>query len=293
MAKAVFISFSSKDQDLARQVLAAIEEAGIGAWISFRDAKPGELYSESIVDAISACKIVVLVLSRNSVASQEVLREVEVASRRGVPIIQFTVEPVTLPKRLEYFLSLPQRLEAFPGPVTGHLPKLIAALRPHAGGSAPAAQESSPATRAEPQRRPVLRLGNLGCAASVIFGGIVMLIAALEAGGRGKVFLHFVSDRDKPVQGAEVVVARLAEPTLTTPKRREGGTNTRTISQSITDENGTVVFTIVREDQMLRISVKSSGEFYSEDVHLSKEETKQRVVERTILIPAEYLVDEN
>ncbi|MCA9269925.1 MAG: toll/interleukin-1 receptor domain-containing protein, partial [Planctomycetales bacterium] len=113
MSNEVFISYSSHDSDVANQICAAVEESGTLCWIAPRDVMPGESYGEALIDAINSCRVMVLVLSPNSNHSPQVVREVERAVSKGIPIIPFRIAEVRLGKSLEYFLSSSQWLDAF------------------------------------------------------------------------------------------------------------------------------------------------------------------------------------
>ncbi len=47
----VFITYSSKDQKVARTICTALENRGLACWISFRNVQPGQNYQEQIVVA--------------------------------------------------------------------------------------------------------------------------------------------------------------------------------------------------------------------------------------------------
>jgi hypothetical protein len=75
------------------------------------------VWAAAIVDAISASRVFVLVLSSRSNASTDVMREVELAARRGLVIIPFRVENVLPSKDIEYYVGDRQWLDAFPPPL--------------------------------------------------------------------------------------------------------------------------------------------------------------------------------
>ena len=52
MDKYVFISFASKDRQIAMTICDALEHRGIGCWISSRDIQPGGNFQIEIVHAI-------------------------------------------------------------------------------------------------------------------------------------------------------------------------------------------------------------------------------------------------
>jgi TIR domain-containing protein/uncharacterized protein DUF4328 len=98
----VFISHASEDRDVAEAVCDAIEARGVRCWIAPRDITPGQDYAEALYEAIVECRALVLVLSERSVASQQVLREVEQALRDSDPIIPFRIDDAQLPPGLQF-----------------------------------------------------------------------------------------------------------------------------------------------------------------------------------------------
>jgi len=114
MAHNVFISYADNDKDrkIAHAVCSTLESRGIQCWMAPRDILPGKHYAEAIVEAINAAQVMVLVLSSSANSSPQVLREVERASSKDIPIVTFRVEDVALKKALEYFLSSYHWLEA-------------------------------------------------------------------------------------------------------------------------------------------------------------------------------------
>jgi len=141
----VFISYASQDKVRAESVCEALERAGIVCWIAPRDVTPGEFYADAIVGAINATRIVVVLLTANSVGSPHVLREVERASAKRHPVISFRLDTAPLPAGLEYFISASHWLDAVaPGGAEAALPKLVEAVR----------RLLAPAAAVEPRRHP-------------------------------------------------------------------------------------------------------------------------------------------
>ena len=141
----VFVSYASQDQIVADAVCEALERRGIACWIAPRDVTPGEFYADAIVRALNEARILVLVLTENSVASPHVLREIERTSAKRHPIISLRIGSLVLPPALEYFLSASHWLEARTTGIDSALPKLAAAvqrlLTPSTGGDAKQAGE--------------------------------------------------------------------------------------------------------------------------------------------------------
>ena len=54
---AVFISYSSKDVVVAKQVLEYLESNGVSCWMAHRNITPGQHYASAILDAIKTSKV--------------------------------------------------------------------------------------------------------------------------------------------------------------------------------------------------------------------------------------------
>lgn len=107
----IFISYSSKDSDEALAACKALEEGGNACFIAPRDIQPGKEYAEEIVNGIDAAEAMILLLSENSNRSPHVLREVERAVSKGIPILICKLEEVELSKSMEYFLMTHQWIQ--------------------------------------------------------------------------------------------------------------------------------------------------------------------------------------
>src|SRR5688572_2008767 len=121
MAHEIFISYSVEDRKIAEAVCNALEKEHIKCWIAPRDILPGDIYTESIIDAISDSSLIVLVFSSRANASRHVVSEVDRAYNKSKSIIRFNIEDVPLTKSLEYYLSTAQWLDTFSGPMENHL----------------------------------------------------------------------------------------------------------------------------------------------------------------------------
>jgi hypothetical protein len=126
LARDVFVSYSQPDRACAFQLVAHLESQGIGVWVAPRDISPAADWAEEIIAAISASRLMVLVFSAHCNASPQVRREVERAVHREVPILPFRIEDVLPARSLEYFLSTPHWLDAFPPPREPHYARLSA-----------------------------------------------------------------------------------------------------------------------------------------------------------------------
>ncbi|HEY42548.1 MAG TPA: TIR domain-containing protein [Anaerolineae bacterium] len=124
MAHDVFISYSSQDKVVADAVCATLEGRRIRCWIAPRDVPPGLPYAAALVNAINDCKVFVLVLSKGSNTSGQVLREVEEAVDNGTPIIPFRIEDFEPTDAMRYYIKSLHWLDAMSPPLERHLGKL-------------------------------------------------------------------------------------------------------------------------------------------------------------------------
>ena len=129
MAHDVFISYSSRNKPVADAVCAGLEADGIRCWIAPRDVLPGQNYGESIVHAIAACKVMVLVFSEATNVSQAVIREAERAMHNSKPIIPFRIEDVPMSPGLEFFLASCHWLDAMTPPLDSHIDSLALSVK--------------------------------------------------------------------------------------------------------------------------------------------------------------------
>ena len=129
MAQQVFISYSQPDYVCAMELVARVEEHGIGCWIAPRDIAPSADWAAEIIEAISGARTMILVFSASSNDSPQVRREVERAVHKQVSILPFRIENVLPSKSLEYFLSAQHWMDAFPAPRDAHYARLCDYLR--------------------------------------------------------------------------------------------------------------------------------------------------------------------
>jgi hypothetical protein len=121
VAHDVFISYSSKDKPTADAVCATLESRGVRCWIAPRDVLPGEDYAAELVNAIHESRLVVLVFSAGANQSPQVLREMERAVNRGLPILPLRIENVPPSAAMEYYISSRHWLDALTTPLEQHL----------------------------------------------------------------------------------------------------------------------------------------------------------------------------
>jgi uncharacterized protein YecT (DUF1311 family) len=113
MPKKVFISFSSKDLKTATAICGALEARGHPCWMSSRDVMPGENYQGAIVRAIREAGVMVLVFSANANNSDEIKKEMSLASQSRTMVIPVRSEDVLPSEDFTYELATRQWIDMF------------------------------------------------------------------------------------------------------------------------------------------------------------------------------------
>ena len=114
-APPVFVSYATADRKQALLVCKALEGRGTGCWIASRDVAPGENYQESIVRALRGARAMVLVFSNAANNSDEIKKELSLASRYHVPVVALRIADVEPSDAFAYELSTRQWIDAFDG----------------------------------------------------------------------------------------------------------------------------------------------------------------------------------
>jgi formylglycine-generating enzyme required for sulfatase activity len=109
----IFITYSSKDQKVARTICTALENRGLSCWISSRNIKPGQNFQEQIVKAIRAAKIMVLVFTTNANNSNEIKKELALASQNNLVVIPVRIEDVAPNEAFAYEFATRQWIDLF------------------------------------------------------------------------------------------------------------------------------------------------------------------------------------
>src|SRR5205085_10112737 len=186
MARDVFISHSAQDKAVADAICEALENAAISCWVAPRDVRPGRSFPGEITRAIQQSKVMVLIFSRHSNNSEQVLREVQLAVDSHLPIVRLRIEDVTLSDDLRYYLSTPHWLDALSPPLSKHIASLKTAIKELLAQSAEVASEplaaqlapkTSPATNA--RKSPTNRTPLVITAAVILAAGVAFAIWSL------------------------------------------------------------------------------------------------------------------
>lgn len=108
----IFISHSSKNAEDAARICEILEQNGSKCFIAPRDIRSGHPYAEELIDGIDHSSAVILLMSEDANHSPHVLREVERAVSKSIPILVYKLEEAALSKSMEYYLMTHQWVNA-------------------------------------------------------------------------------------------------------------------------------------------------------------------------------------
>lgn len=101
----VFISYSSRQQDLACEIRQCITDSGIECWMAPESIPEGSSYQEMIPDAISSVKILLLILTPDATQSRWVQKEVGSAIGANKVILPYQMMTFDLGKQFLFLLD--------------------------------------------------------------------------------------------------------------------------------------------------------------------------------------------
>ena len=115
----VFISYKSQDLAIAKAVAHILEDIDIPCWYAPRSLDQhdaGHRFDDIIVEAIKAAKIVIVLLSDESLESRWVNTEVTCAENHDKLIIPFVIREISVDNGLYNRLNTTHKIIAFPSP---------------------------------------------------------------------------------------------------------------------------------------------------------------------------------
>src|SRR4051794_11114711 len=182
MPRDIFISHSAQDKKVSETICAALEQSGIRCWIAPRDVRAGKSFPGEITRAIQQSKVMLLIFSRHSNSSEQVLREVQLAVDSHLPIVRLRIEDIPLSDDLRYYLSTPHWLDALSHPVSKHIPPVARAIKElleQSTESSPDPTQSAPVEVAMKQRTPAGDEKSRAKGKPFLIGAIILAAAAL------------------------------------------------------------------------------------------------------------------
>ena len=102
----VFISYARSDTESARELVRSLDAAGVRSWLDVEEIQPGERWAARIQDELREARVMVVLLTPDSLKSQWTFFEVGAAVADGKTIIPFLskgIEPEDVPPILRNF----------------------------------------------------------------------------------------------------------------------------------------------------------------------------------------------
>ena len=128
MSAEVFISYAAKDRTRVLDLVDRLRTAGVSVWIDQMGIEGATMWSQEIVAAIRSCKVLILAISENSADSENVVKEVALASEGRKRILPVYIKQAEIPESMAYQLAGIQRIEFFEGREDAALQAVIRAL---------------------------------------------------------------------------------------------------------------------------------------------------------------------
>jgi hypothetical protein len=173
----IFVSYSRHDAAFVTRLVAQLEAEGHELWIDTEDIRGSEQWRVSIVRGIRNADVVVLVVSRRSVQSEEVEREITVAADEDRPIVPIVLEPAELTDGIRYELAGVQQVSFIDRPFEEAAAELRHALA-LVTGPAPARPHAPEAMRTRRARRAPL----MAAVILLILAGLARLVLGAGSG---------------------------------------------------------------------------------------------------------------
>ena len=110
----IFVSYNRNDREHAEALVNHLESRGFSCWVAPRNVILS--YASDIVDAISKCRIFLVLISANTLSSVHVLNEIEQAykhyTKGQLAIVPFFMQDVQLTAAMDYYLARIQHVYA-------------------------------------------------------------------------------------------------------------------------------------------------------------------------------------
>ena len=178
----IFISYSSKDRDIAETICKALESRGQNCWISCRDVRAGDNFQEAIVRALRTAKVMLLVFTSNANNSDEIKKELVLAGRHHVTVVPVRVEDVVPNDAFSYEFATRQWIDLFKNweqeieLLSSRLEHVLQDAKPGEAGSAPAAAMAAPRRLPQKSSNAPLIWGVIALVAIIIIGSAFFLM---------------------------------------------------------------------------------------------------------------------
>jgi hypothetical protein len=137
----IFISYSRKDSEFVDRLIEALEKYGFPTWQDVNAIAGGEVWKGAISKAVRESDAFLIVLSPQSANSENVSKELAVATKHARRILPVMYQACKIPDRMEYDLAELQWSDFHELPFDEALEGLVRALGGKPTAEARASQE--------------------------------------------------------------------------------------------------------------------------------------------------------
>ena len=123
-----FVSHSSKDVTNAMSLVERLESRGVKCWVAPRNIRAGAAYASEIVVGIQSSVSFIVLISKESLTSRHVEREVNIADGLRKSIYPVKLADIKIYGGLSFYLSVSQEIRLFEKE-SGPVEKLISSIR--------------------------------------------------------------------------------------------------------------------------------------------------------------------
>ena len=151
MSAEVFVSYARTDRDRVMGLVERLRSASIGVWVDEGGIHGATLWGQEIVDAIDASKVMLLMISDSSINSDNVVKELSIASEDKKPILPVYLHSAEIPRSMRYQLAGIQHIEFFDGQEDEAFQSMIVALSRLGVSASDTKAIQSPTLKQEPE----------------------------------------------------------------------------------------------------------------------------------------------
>jgi hypothetical protein len=109
----LFISYSRRDSDRIDRLASRLHTGGHTVFVDRENLTGGDLWRDRILEAIDRADVVLVAVSKSSVESAQVRREIEIAQERDTTIVPLMLEKLDDLGKLRHHLSGIHRIDFF------------------------------------------------------------------------------------------------------------------------------------------------------------------------------------
>ena len=181
----VFISYSTKNKNIADEIVSNFENKGIKCWYAPRDILPGEEWVTAIRRGLEASSVLVLIYTDESNNSRQVMNEIALGFNLGKTIVPFRLTESMMSSELEYYLTRVHWLDALSKPLSKNIDQLreyvttILSSPSEFAGNAAAISNPVPAKSKKP-----LIIGSVAAAAVLILAAVLFFVLKTPNGDK-------------------------------------------------------------------------------------------------------------